>query len=67
MNNNGEYSAEFKEFLNDRRFEKAVAELTKQYKKAKNMTMVHNPIAYALYYTWREFDEKVPRKEMWEV
>lgn len=62
MNNNEEYSAEFKECLNDRRFGKAVAELTKQYKRAKNMAMVHNPIAYALYYTWQEFEEKATRK-----
>lgn len=41
----------------EQRLEKAIKVLREKYKKACDMAMVHNPLAYALYYTWREFDK----------
>lgn len=37
---------------------KAVELLHKNYEKALNSSYVRNPIAWALYHTWRETDEK---------
>lgn len=37
---------------------KAINELKKQYEKAKKLDFVKKPIAYALYKTWKIFDEK---------
>lgn len=38
--------------------DKAIKELVKQYERAKNLEFVRNKIAYALYQTWKIFDEK---------
>ena len=35
---------------------KAIKILEKEYEKAKKLEWVHNPIAYALYKTWRQAD-----------
>lgn len=37
---------------------KAIKVLTEQYEKAKKMDWVRKPIAYALYQTWKIFDER---------
>lgn len=37
---------------------KAIKVLTQQYEKAKKMAFVRNPIAYALYQTWKIFDDR---------
>ena len=37
---------------------KAVELLHRNYEKALNSSYVRNPIAWALYHTWRETDEK---------
>lgn len=38
--------------------EKAIKELRKQYEYAKENLFVRDPLAYALYKTWKKFDEK---------
>ena len=38
--------------------DKAIKELMKQYERAKKLEIVRNKIAYALYQTWKIFDEK---------
>ena len=37
---------------------KAIKVLKEQYKKAKKIDWVRNPIAYALYQTWMIFDDR---------
>lgn len=54
---------------------KAIKELEKQYENATKGNMakiIYNPLAYALYQTWRIFDAKdnevkkyIPRKTVW--
>ena len=36
---------------------KAIKTLKEQYEKAKKIGWVQNPIAYALYQTWKIFDK----------
>lgn len=43
--------------------DKAIAKLTELYDKALQNEQIHNPIAYALYHTWKEFDDKVKRPD----
>ena len=35
---------------------KAIKILEKEYEKARHLEWVHNPVAYALYQTWRKVD-----------
>ena len=44
--------------MSDAKLEKAIAMLRAEYEKASNQPFVHNPIGYALYKTWKEFDEE---------
>lgn len=37
---------------------KAIKILKEQYEKAKKIGWVRNPIAYALYQTWKIFDDR---------
>ena len=37
--------------------DKVIKELQKQYERAKKLEFVRNKIAYALYQTWKVFDE----------
>ena len=37
---------------------RAIRELAKQYEKAEKLEFVRNKIAYALYQTWKIFDER---------
>lgn len=37
--------------------EKAIKVLTEEYKKAKKIGWIRNPMAYALYQTWKIFDK----------
>lgn len=46
--------------------EKAIAEVRRQYEVAKSSEMVKNPIGYALYYTWKENDQKWRAKQLKE-
>ena len=39
------------------RLETAIKFLKAEYEKAKLLKFVHNPLAYALYHTWRQVDE----------
>jgi hypothetical protein len=39
--------------------EKAIKMLKEEYEKAKKQEFVQKPLAYALYYTWRNVDEKL--------
>ncbi len=38
--------------------EKAIGRLKIEYNAAVTLPFVRNPIAYALYYTWKAFDEE---------
>ena len=38
--------------------EKAIEMLKKEYERAKGLDFVRNPLAYALYHTWRKVDER---------
>ena len=42
----------------DRELEKAVATLRNNYERAKTLNYVYDPLAWALYQTWKEFDGK---------
>jgi len=39
-------------------FNKALEMLTKEYEKALEKEWVYNPVAYALYQTWKEADAR---------
>lgn len=41
----------------DRTWKKALSILDKKYAEAKKLPFVRNPLAWALYHTWREFDD----------
>ena len=43
--------------------DRAVSILTKNYENAKRLKFVYNPIAWALYYTWKYFDKHRNRGE----
>ena len=38
--------------------DKAIKILKEQYEKAQNMDWIRNKIAWALYHTWKIFDER---------
>ena len=40
-----------------------IDDLKKNYEEAKTMGFVNNPIAYALYHTWKKYD--VNKKEVY--
>ena len=42
--------------------DEAIELLKQNYKEAENMKQVLSPIAYALYYTWKEFDKRELRR-----
>lgn len=41
----------------DRAWQRAMRILEKKYAEAKKLPFVRNPMAWALYHTWREFDD----------
>lgn len=41
----------------DRAWKKAMSILDKKYAEAKKIPFVRDPLAWALYHTWREFDD----------
>ena len=41
----------------DKKLLKAIKLLIKQYEHSKNSEYVHNPVAHALYHTWKQVDE----------
>ena len=41
--------------------DKAIQFLREQYERAQRIEYIHNPLAWALYQTWRHVDE--PQKE----
>lgn len=41
----------------DRARQKAMSILDKKYAEAKKLPFVRNPLAWALYHTWKEFDD----------
>lgn len=43
--------------------EKAIILLVRQYDIAKNLEMVINPVAYALYKVWKMADEDPPKRK----
>ena len=42
---------------------KIIELLEKEYEKAKSLDFVRNPIAYALYQTWKAVDNERPGKK----
>lgn len=42
--------------IGDRAWAKALSILDKKYREAKKLPFVKDPLAWALYYTWKEFD-----------
>lgn len=44
-----------------KKLDDAVEVLTKNYEDALKMEHVVNPLAYALYYTWKNYNEKVKK------
>ena len=45
------------------KLEKAIEMLKAEYEKAKKQEWVFDPIAYALYHTWKKVDENRRRKK----
>lgn len=43
--------------VGDRAWKKAMSILDKKYAEAKKMPFIRDPMAWALYHTWREFDD----------
>lgn len=43
--------------VGDRAWKKAMSILDKKYAEAKKMPFIRDPLAWALYHTWREFDD----------
>ena len=37
--------------------EKAIEMLKAEYERASTLSFIRNPIAYALYHTWKRFDD----------
>lgn len=44
--------------IEDKALAKAVTELRDNYDRAKMLSYVNDPLAWALYQTWKEFDGK---------
>lgn len=44
-----------------KKLDDVVEVLTNNYEDALKMEHVVNPLAYALYYTWKHYDEKVKK------
>jgi len=42
----------------EKELEEAISYLKESYWEIKELDWVKNPIAYALYYTWRKFDRR---------
>lgn len=42
----------------EKEIEKAIELLKAEYEEAKKQEWVYNPLAYALYHTWKKVDEK---------
>ena len=43
--------------VGDRAWKKVMSILDKKYAEAKKMPFIRDPLAWALYHTWREFDD----------
>lgn len=43
--------------VGDRAWQKAMSILNKKYAEAKKRPFIRDPLAWALYHTWREFDD----------
>ena len=43
--------------VGDRAWKKAMSILDKKYAEAKKLPFVRDPLAWALYHTWKEFDD----------
>ena len=43
--------------VGDRAWKKAMSILDKKYAEAKKLPFIRDPLAWALYHTWREFDD----------
>lgn len=43
--------------VGDRAWKKAMSILDKKYAEAKKLPFIRDPLAWALYHTWKEFDD----------
>lgn len=43
--------------VGDRAWKKVMSILDKKYAEAKKLPFIRDPLAWALYHTWREFDD----------
>ena len=43
--------------VGDRAWQKAMSILNKKYAEAKKRPFIRDPLAWALYHTWKEFDD----------
>lgn len=43
--------------VGDRAWKKAMSILDKKYAEAKKLPLIRDPLAWALYHTWKEFDD----------
>lgn len=43
--------------VGDRAWKRAMSILDKKYAEAKKLPFIRDPLAWALYHTWREFDD----------
>lgn len=44
--------------MGDVKLEKAIEDLREEYARAKNLSYVKNPLAYALYQVWKKYDRR---------
>lgn len=44
--------------VSDKKLLKAIKVLMKQYEQSKQAEYVHDPVAHALYHTWKQMDER---------
>lgn len=44
-------------YVGDRAWKKAMSILGKKYAEAKKLPFIRDPLAWALYHTWKEFDD----------
>lgn len=42
----------------------AIEELKHKYEEAKKLEFVYNPVAYALYHTWKKYDDLISKVVM---
>ena len=44
--------------VEDKKLQKAIKLLIKQYERSQNSEYVHHPVAHAFFHTWKQLDER---------